>query len=76
MELTHASDSEAELTVSQAARLAKVSVDTIRRYSNDGTLRAFRTPKNARRISVTDLRQVFPRIQDAAIAELLEERAS
>ena len=51
-----------DLTVSQAARLAGVSVDTIRRYCNDNTLRSYRTPKNARRIIVADLVEVFPRI--------------
>lgn len=61
MEATHTQDSEADLTVSQAARLAKVSVDTIRRYSDDGTLPSYRTPKNARRIIPADLRRVFPR---------------
>jgi excisionase family DNA binding protein len=61
MEATHTQGLEADLTVSQAARLARVSVDTIRRYTDDGTLPSYRTPKNARRIILTDLCTVFPR---------------
>lgn len=60
---THADETQTkDLTVSEAARLARVSVDTIRRYTDDDTLPSYRTPKNARRIILADLVTVFPRI--------------
>jgi predicted site-specific integrase-resolvase len=50
------SPSEANLTVSDAVRITRLSADTIRRYSNDGKLRTFRTPANHRRFTEKDVR--------------------
>lgn len=51
--------SEANLTVSDAVRITSLSADTIRRYSNDGKLRTFRTPANHRRFTEEDVRALI-----------------
>ncbi len=61
MDTTTPQQSRPSLTVSEAARLARVSADTIRRYADDGTLPHYRTPKNARRFYEADIRAVFHR---------------
>lgn len=50
---THTQDSEELVSISKAAELAFVSVDTIRRYSDKGLLETFRTPTNRRRFRVS-----------------------
>lgn len=58
MEVTHAQD-EATLTVADAARITRLSPDTIRRYSNAGALVTFRTPGNQRRFRDADVRALL-----------------
>jgi excisionase family DNA binding protein len=43
------------LTTSQAARHLGVSASTIRRWSDDGYVRCYRTPGGQRRFAVTEL---------------------
>jgi excisionase family DNA binding protein len=59
MQTTHAQDSCADLTVSEAARLAKVSADTIRRYADAGTLPSYRLPSQHRRFKHADVARIF-----------------
>lgn len=58
MELTHA-EPEATLTLADAIRITRLSADTIRRYSNTGKLRTFRTPANHRRFVESDIRALI-----------------
>ncbi len=59
-------DSRLALSTSQVARRLGVSVGTVRRWSDDGHLRAYRTPGGQRRFSAEQV--------DAFIASL--ERSS
>lgn len=52
---TQSEEDVPDLTVSEAARIARLSVDTIRRYSDSGKLRSFRTPSNQRRFLRSDV---------------------
>jgi DNA-binding transcriptional MerR regulator len=49
MEVTHTQEPDDYVTVSEAARIARFSTDTIRRYSDKGILATVRTPANHRR---------------------------
>lgn len=53
--VTHAEDSEGYVAVSEAARLALVSADTMRRYADAGKLPVYRTASNHRRFKVSDV---------------------
>lgn len=59
MEVTHTQDTDELVTVSEAARIAHVSNDTIRRYADKGLLPVFRTPANHRRFRVTDVQSLI-----------------
>ena len=59
-------DSRLALSTSQVARRLGVSVGTVRRWSDDGHLRAYRTPGGQRRFSAEQV--------DAFVASL--ERSS
>ena len=67
MEVTHTQDevtrdvTDANLTVSDAVRITRLSADTIRRYSNTGKLPTFRTPGNQRRFRDSDVRALLTR---------------
>lgn len=68
MKITHAEERDAYVTVSEAARLAFVSADTMRRYANDGLIPVYRTPKNHRRFLVSDVRALVESQRSAAKA--------
>ncbi|GAB2519821.1 helix-turn-helix domain-containing protein [Paramicrobacterium agarici] len=55
MELTHTQDGDERIGVSEAARIAYLSVDTIRRYADSGKLPSVRTPGNQRRFRRADV---------------------
>ena len=55
MTVTHTQDGDEMLTVSEAARVAYLSNDTIRRYANKGILPSFRTPAGHRRFKRSDV---------------------
>lgn len=55
MEVTHTQDDEEMLTVSEAARIANLSVDTLRRYGDTGRMPVYRTPSNHRRFKRSDV---------------------
>ncbi|WP_292727164.1 helix-turn-helix domain-containing protein [Microbacterium sp. UBA837] len=55
MEVTHTQDPDELVTVSEAARIAFLSVDTIRRYADKGVLAVVRTPSNHRRFRRADV---------------------
>jgi predicted site-specific integrase-resolvase len=55
MEVTHTQHDDDLVTVSQAARIAQLSTDTIRRYSDKGILATQRTPANHRRFRRRDV---------------------
>jgi len=69
MEVTHTQDSEGLVTVSsaadefvtvsEAARIAYLSVDTIRRYADKGLLPVVRTPSNHRRFRRSDVESLM-----------------
>lgn len=46
---------KASLSISEAARRAGFSVDTLRRWSDEGRLPSFRTPGNQRRFLAGDI---------------------
>lgn len=64
MEVTHTQFEEPELTVADAVRITRLSADTIRRYSNNGTLTTFRTPANHRRFRESDVRALIRQTSD------------
>lgn len=53
--MTTARDSRLGLTVSEAARHLGVSLSTVRRWSDAGYLRGYRTPGGQRRFTVEQL---------------------
>jgi excisionase family DNA binding protein len=55
MEVTHTQDADELVTVSEAARIAFLSSDTIRRYADKGVLAVVRTPSNHRRFRRADV---------------------
>jgi excisionase family DNA binding protein len=55
MEPTNTQDESDLVGVSEAAKLANMSIDTIRRYSDQGILKTLRTPKNHRRFHRSDV---------------------
>lgn len=55
MELTDAQEEERYLRISEAARLVFMSVDTLRRYADNGKLPSTRTPGNQRRFKLSDV---------------------
>jgi excisionase family DNA binding protein len=59
MEPRHASSDEERLSIGEAARFAGVSVDTLRRWSNEDRLPSIRTPGGQRRFCVSDLRKLL-----------------
>ena len=61
------SSSRLGLTASQAARALGVSVSTVRRWSDSGALRGYRTPGGQRRFSREQI--------DAFIASLEDEQS-
>lgn len=61
MEVTHTQDDDDLVTVSEAARISFLSVDTIRRYSDKGILRTLRTPSNHRRFRRSDVEALMGR---------------
>lgn len=61
MEVTHESNGDAKLTVSDAVKITGLSADTIRRYSNSGKLPTYRTPANHRRFVEEDIRSLIQR---------------
>lgn len=60
MEPTHTSSDDALVGVSEAAQLAQLSVDTIRRYADAGKLAYTRTPGNQRRFRKRDVLALIP----------------
>ncbi len=67
---------EAKLTVSDAVRITRLSADTIRRYSNDGKLRTFRTPANHRRFIESDVRALVREVPPVAPVDTEPESVS
>lgn len=59
MTLTHAQETDDYVTVSEAARIAFLSTDTIRRYSDKGILATKRTPANHRRFLRSDVKALL-----------------
>lgn len=55
MKVTHTQDADELVTISEAARLAHVSADTLRRYGERGIITVYRTPSNHRRFRVGDV---------------------
>jgi excisionase family DNA binding protein len=55
MATTHPEKDDDYVTVSEAARLVFMSADTIRRYSNKGSLATVRTPAGHRRVRRSDV---------------------
>jgi len=55
MKVTHTQEADDYVTVSEAARIAYLSTDTIRRYSDKGILATVRTPANHRRFLRSDV---------------------
>lgn len=55
MTVTHTQDADDLVTVSEAARIAFLSADTIRRYADKGLLPVVRTPTNHRRFRRSDV---------------------
>jgi len=51
------------LSVSEAARALGVSVDTIHRWMDDGTLEGFRLPSGHRRILLSSITKIRPTVQ-------------
>jgi excisionase family DNA binding protein len=51
-----------ELTISEVARRLGVSVGTVRRWSDEGHLRASRTPGRQRRFSVEEVESFLARL--------------
>ena len=49
------------LTVAQASELAGVSVESIRRWTNSGKLKTYRSAGNHRRIKTSDLMRLIDR---------------
>lgn len=47
------------LTASQAARRLGVSVDTVRRWNDQGLIKSTRTPKNHRRFDVSEVERII-----------------
>ncbi|PPH51230.1 MerR family DNA-binding transcriptional regulator [Rathayibacter sp. AY1E1] len=60
MELTHTSPDDVLVGVSEAAHLAQLSADTIRRYADTGKLASTRTPGNQRRFRKRDVLALIP----------------
>lgn len=56
---THTPDKDELVGIGDAARIACLSVDTIRRYSDAGHLITFRTPGNQRRFRASDVRNLL-----------------
>jgi len=52
------SDSRATLRIGDVARELGVTIGTVRRWSNNGTLRVARLPSGQRRYSVADVERV------------------
>jgi len=52
-------DEQGLLTIGQAAERASVSVDTIRRWSDQGLLRCLRTPGKQRRFRPEDIDAIY-----------------
>ena len=52
---THTQETDDYVTVSEAARIAFLSNDTIRRYADKGILASVRTPSNHRRFRRSDV---------------------
>ncbi len=59
MEVTHTQDGDELVTVAEAARIAHMSPDTIRRYADKGVLPTLRTPANHRRFRLSDVRALL-----------------
>jgi len=53
------------LTVSQAARHLGVSISTVRRWSDSGALRGYRTPGGQRRFTQEELDQFVASLRPA-----------
>jgi len=60
MEPTHTSQGDILVGVTEAAQLAQLSVDTIRRYADTGKLASTRTPGNQRRFLKRDVLALIP----------------
>lgn len=55
MGVTHTQSDDELVTVSEAARISFLSIDTIRRYADKGILPVSRTPTNHRRFRRSDV---------------------
>jgi len=63
------------LTTSEAARHLGVSLSTVRRWSDSGHLRGFRTPGGQRRFSIEQLDEFMASLGSGAGAGSSHERA-
>lgn len=52
----HASSAEDRLSIGEAARIAGVAVETLRRWANEGRIAVERTPGGQRRFRLADVR--------------------
>ncbi len=57
------------LSTSEAARALGVSIGTIRRWSDMGSLRAYRTPGGQRRFSAEEIEQFVRSLREAERSE-------
>lgn len=63
-----------ELTLEETARLLDVCPTTVRRWTNKGVLRHFRTPGNQRRFRLSDVLEMMERRRTMSAAELEESQ--
>lgn len=68
MGVTHTQPDDELVTVSEAARISFLSVDTIRRYADKGLLPVSRTPTNHRRFKRSDVEALIASSPSGAAA--------
>lgn len=56
------------VSIAEAAKIADVHPNTLRRWSDTGLIPLYRTPSNRRRFKVADLRNIIRRDDSAASA--------
>ncbi len=62
----HVSHGEERLAIGDAARIAGVAVETLRRWANEGKVPSQRTPGGQRRFRVADIEGLTRTMGDAA----------
>lgn len=72
----HSSSSEQRLAIGDAARIAGVAVETLRRWANEGKVPSQRTPGGQRRFRLADIERLNRTIDGAPATDNKEPTAA